>query len=139
MSTDQRRFLPNSDKGSLVLFFDKRFHFRRLVGFDQFLEHRVGLVFATNGDHAGVRRFAVFEQEGIGLRRQPRHHSVIGIHRRDVDVVQRPGNLRCFQLFDLEVFRVGDDVLGSGLETRLGIQFDQPGFFQEQQPDGRYC
>ena len=104
-----------------------------MQGSDQlFHVFRVFVVRACNQD-VHVRRVAAFNDQCVFFRVQLGFQRVVGVDQRQINLGQHTWNRRCFQLTELQVFRVLGNVLDRRQDVFRILELDQPRLVQQQQ------
>ena len=63
-------------------------------------------------------------------------NGVVSVQCRDVDILDDGRNHGGLKLFELQVLRIGGDVLRSGVDVLRILQLDQTGILQQQKSTG---
>ena len=110
-------------------------HFIRLVSLNEFLHVFSVFVIFAGYDQVHVRRVFTFNEDTVFCRSQVDLAGVSGVDngQSNLRVVQGTWQLWCFQLNNLQVFRVFSDIQRGWQQTYAIFQFDQANLLQQQQ------
>ena len=131
---------PQRNDGPLVQLVDQFLDVVAAVGVHDLLVGGVVLILGAGDDDVVVRLGLLVDRldvDGVRLGVESRVEGHEHVDDAGSDVGQRTGGLRGFQLGDLQVLRVGHDVVRRGVRTFLVVELDQAGGLEQQQAAGR--
>ena len=91
------------------------------------------LIALADDEDVDVRRGLVLHEEGIARRNEVRLHRPVRVDDGDVYVIKGAGQLRRFDLFEIQMLRIVDDILDGCCSADAVLELQQTCTLEEEQ------